>query len=142
MYFCKSGGVTRLRDFPALEPGVDRPNHLVDKSQSRFITNDRDWSPVIIEKRLACLRSRPRTFAVFGRKFDCIPIRPLVTPASTSTFFAQQTKSCGLVVGRPVSFPLTFGVAQLISEQTRLGRRSNASFCAVFFLCRSLGASK
>ena len=40
-------------------------------------------------------------------------------------------RSCGRAAR---SFPLTFSVAQLISEQTRLGCRSNASFCAVFFL--------
>ena len=49
--------------------------------------------------------------------------------------FAHQTKRCSLVVGRPLSLPLTFGVAQLISEWTRPvpGRSSNASFCAVLF---------
>ena len=85
--------------------------------------------------KMACSQSHPRTFAVLSRMFDCLLIRTLVTPASASTL-SRTRQRCGLVVGRPVSFPLTIGVAQLISKRTRLGRRSNASasFCAVFFL--------
>ena len=54
--------------------------------------------------------------------------------------FALQTNRCSLVVGRPVSFPLTFSLAQLISERTRLGRRSNASFCAGFLSLQKSGS--
>ena len=94
----------------------------------RFVANNRDWSPVIIKNGLFAVTptdfcgSRPNVWLFTdlhagdaGQHVDA---------------FAHQTKRCGFVVGQPVSFPLTFGVAQLISERTGLGRRSNASFCA------------
>ena len=131
VYFYNSGVVTGWRDFAALEPGVDRPNHRADKRQSRFITSNRDWSPVIIENGL--LAVMPTHFCVFWPKVWLFTDSPAGHAGQHFDVFAQQTKRCGLVVERPVSFPLTFDVAQLISEQTRLGRRSNASFCAFFF---------
>ena len=119
-------------DFMILECSFPSTHPNLKKNYWHDVANNRDWSPVIIENGL--LAVTPTHFCGFWPDvwlFTHSHAGEAGQHADTLNF-AHQTKKFGLVVGRPVSFPLTFGVAQLISERTRLGRRSNAYFCAVF----------
>ena len=53
---------------------------------------------------MACLRSCLRTFAVLGRMFDCLPIRTLVTPASTLTLLNTRQRDAVFWSGGPFHF--------------------------------------
>ena len=49
--------------------------------------------------KMACSRSRPHTFAVLSRMFDCLPIRTLVTPASMSTLLRTRQRDAVFIKG-------------------------------------------
>ena len=91
---------------------------------------------------MACSRPRPRTFAVLGRMFDCLPIHTLVTPASTSTLLRTRQRDAVLWSGGPFHF--LWHSAWLSWSRSGLDKVADQMLRSVQFFspCRSLGEGK